>query len=191
MTSRVASIPALLAASVPALAFAHTGSGLGVGFSHPWSGVDHVLAMLAVGLWAVQLGGRALAWAPMSFLALMAGGGMLASAGVALPTELGIALSVFVLGALVACAARFPMLASALLVGVFAVFHGHAHGNELAVGVSATSQALGFLGATALLIALGMATAASVQRTGGARLVRVPGAAIALYGAWLVLGAAA
>lgn len=198
MTSRVACfarsatlLPALLAGAVPALVHAHVGSGLGLGFAHPWSGLDHVLAMLAVGLWAGQLGGRARLWLPLSFLALVGCGGALAVGGVALPgVELGSVLSVLALGLLIAGAARFPLLASALLVGGFAVFHGHAHGTEMSAGASGPGQLLGFLAATALLHALGLAASSGVLRAGAAPLVRTSGAAIALGGLWLLWSAA-
>ena len=183
---------ALLATGAPALAHAHTGSGLGLGFAHPWSGLDHVCAMLAVGLWAGQRGGRAALAIPLAFLALVACGGALAAAGVQLPgVETGIVLSVLVLGVLIAAAVRLPGLASALLVGGFALFHGHAHGHELAAGVSGAAQMAGFLAATALLHALGFAVASTVQHAGAAPLVRMSGAAIALCGVWLLWGAAA
>jgi len=182
-------LPALLATAAPALVFAHPGSGLGVGFAHPLSGLDHVVAMLAIGLWASQLGGRALLWIPLSSLALVAAGGLLASAGGSLPgVEVGIALSVVALGLLLAGAARLPQIASALLVGGFALCHGHAHGNELSATASGAEQVLGFLAATALLHGFGIAAAQVALRAGAAPLVRTSGAAITLCGAWLVWG---
>lgn len=202
MTSRVECVarsatllPALLAGALPALVHAHPGSGLGLdgagvglGFAHPWSGLDHVLAMLAVGLWAGQLGGRARLGLPLCFLALVACGGALAVGGVALAgVELGSVLSALALGLLIAGGVRFPLLAGALVVGGFAVFHGHAHGNEMSASASPLGQLLGFLAATALLHALGLAASSGVLRE---PLVRTSGAAIALGGLWLLWSAA-
>jgi len=102
--------------------------GFGSGFAHPLHGLDHILVMVAVGLWAAQLGGRARWLVPASFVGVMVLGGALAMAGLHVPfTEEGILLSVLVLGILVAVAARFPLAASMTIVGIFAFFHGHSH----------------------------------------------------------------
>ncbi|MGO9609689.1 MAG: HupE/UreJ family protein, partial [Verrucomicrobiia bacterium] len=103
--------------------------GFGSGFAHPLHGLDHILAMVAVGLWAAQLGGRARWLVPASFVGVMAVGGALAMAGLRVPfAEEGILLSVLVLLILVAVAALFPLASSMAIVGLFAFFHGHSHG---------------------------------------------------------------
>jgi urease accessory protein len=167
-----------LLAPVPALA--HTGAdhlhGFAVGFLHPVGGLDHVLAMVAVGLWAGLLGGRA-AWAlPMGFLGAMVIGFGLGATGVGLPlVEAGILASVIVLGALVAASARLPLAAAMPLVALFGLLHGHAHGTELAAQ-GAVAYAAGFLAATAALHGLGILAAWQVA----SRLVlRLAGGAMA------------
>ncbi|PWG65716.1 HupE/UreJ family protein [Spiribacter halobius] len=183
---------ALAALALPGAALAHTGhdvGGFGYGFAHPLGGLDHLLAMLAVGLWAAQAGGRALWAVPASFLALMAAGGGLALAGVGLPAvELGVAGSVLAFGLLVACAARIPLGAGIALTGAFALFHGFAHGAEMAAGASAALYGGGFLAATALLHAAGMIAGQLGRYRLGAVLVRAGGAATAAAGATLLAG---
>jgi urease accessory protein len=153
------SVLALAGMALPALA--HPGHAVGpdaftAGFTHPFLGLDHVLAMVAVGMWAARLGGRAVWLAPTAFITCMVGGFALAMAGVGLPAvEPGIAASVVVLGILIAAAIRLPLAASVALVGVFAVFHGHAHGAELTGAAAAFG--LGFVAATALLHGAGIA----------------------------------
>jgi len=180
------------ALAVPGAALAHTGhptGGFGYGFAHPLGGLDHLLAMLAVGLWAAQAGGRALWAVPATFLAVMAAGGGLALAGVALPAvELGIAGSVLAFGLLVACAARLPLPAGMALTGAFALFHGFAHGAEMAAGASAVAYGAGFLAATALLHGVGLVAGQLGRVRLGGALVRVGGAATAAAGALLVAG---
>lgn len=143
-----------LCAAAPAFAHAgHEGSlGFLSGLAHPLSGLDHLLAMVGIGIWAVQLGGRA-TWAiPSAFVALMLAGAGLGLAGVGLPlVEGGIAVSVLVIGLVIATAFRAPLAAGMCLAGTFALFHGHAHGNEIAAGAPALSTMLGFTLATALL----------------------------------------
>jgi urease accessory protein len=121
---------------VPALAQAHPQIGNSAGFArglaHPMSGSDHICAMIAVGLWAAQRGDRALWLVPLVFVLAMTIGGILGMAAISLPfVEPGIAASVLVLGILIAAAVRLPLIASVLLVGLFALFHGHAHGSEM------------------------------------------------------------
>src|SRR5579863_3698485 len=112
-------------------------AGLTAGFAHPLSGLDHVLAMVAVGLWAAQLGGRALWLVPASFVGFMTLGGALGMAGVHLPmVEAGILASVLILGILIAAAAQLPLAASVAVTGLFAIFHGHAHGTEIPLAAS-------------------------------------------------------
>ncbi len=174
----------------PALTLAHTGvgatSGLVHGFMHPIGGLDHVLAMLGVGLVAANLGGRALWLVPASFVAMMAVGGGLGVAGMPLPfLEIGIALSVVVLGALIAAQVALPVAAAMAVVGFFAVFHGHAHGAEMPVTASGLAYGAGFMGATALLHAAGIGLATGVTRIGqavGRNSVRVAGAAMSVAG---------
>ena len=134
----------------PSLAFAHTGVGdtLGFvhGFSHPLSGLDHVLAMVMVGVLAWQLGGRAVWVVPATFVLVMAGGGALGMMGVAIPfVEIGIALSVIILGAIVALGIRAPVAIAAGIVGLFAIAHGHAHGAEMPAAAAGMAYAAGFM----------------------------------------------
>ncbi len=150
------------------------------GFVHPFMGLDHLLAMLAVGLWAAQLGGR-WAWAvPLAFVSAMAGGGALGIAGMSLPlVEPAIAVSVLVLGLLIA--ARVRLRASGLaLVGVFALFHGAAHGIEMPPQASRLVYSGGFILATALLHAAGAGLGLLPR-------ARLAGAPVALAGAWLLV----
>ena len=194
-----APIAALAVALAPAIASAHTGIGATTGFLHgfwhPIGGIDHVLAMVAVGLFAAQLGGRALWAVPATFVAVMATGGALGMAGVALPAvEVGIALSVLVLGLLVLAGRRWPLGLAMALVAVFAVFHGHAHGAEMPIDASGLSYGLGFMLATALLHLAGIGLGIGLGRlaaTEGGRLIQASGAAIALAGVVLLAGALA
>lgn len=145
----------------PRAAFAHTGlgdtSGFAHGILHPLSGLDHQLAMTLVGLFAWQLGGRALWLVPAAFVAMMAVGGACGLYGVPLPfVEAGIALSVIGLGAAVAFGLRAPVAVAMGVVGLFAIFHGHAHGSEMPLDVSGVAYAAGFMLATAALHAFGI-----------------------------------
>ncbi len=177
-------------------AWAHTGvgpvHGALHGFAHPLGGWDHLLAMVAVGLWAAQRTGKAVWLIPAGFVLGMLGGGVLGMSGVAMPAvEAGIVLSVMLLGALVAAAVRPPLVASVLLVAFFGMLHGHAHGAEMPAAVSALSYALGFVAATALLHASGVLAALGLQRFAsqakGLRLVRLAGSAIAAAGVFLAV----
>jgi urease accessory protein len=159
------------------------GAGLAQGFAHPFGGLDHLLAMVAVGLWAAQLGGRALWAVPAAFIAAMAAGGIAGALGAPLPhVELGIAGSLIVLGALVLTAARLPVALSAALVGLVALFHGHVHGAEMPEAASALAYGLGFVGATALLHAAGVGAGLLARSGAGAALVRLGGAGVAAAG---------
>jgi urease accessory protein len=179
-----------VAGSRPALA--HTGLehafSFASGFGHPWTGLDHMLAMVAVGLWAGLVGGRALwAW-PAAFVGVMLAGGALGMAGVPVPmVESGILASVIVLGLLVLMAARLPVALGAALVAVFAVLHGHAHGAELPSGAAAATYAAGFVLATAALHAVGLGIAYLCRSDGGKLIVRGAGAAVAVAGVALAL----
>jgi urease accessory protein len=173
-------------------ALAHTGLEHAVsfasGFKHPWTGLDHALAMLAVGLWAGLNGGRALwAW-PAAFVGVMAAGGALGIAGVAIPmVEPGILASVIVLGLLVLTAARLPVALGAALVAVFALLHGHAHGAELPVQAAAVTYAVGIALATALLHGLGLGVAYLCRGDTGRLIVRGAGALMAAAGVALAV----
>lgn len=173
----------------PALAFAHPGhdhAGVMSGLAHPLFGLDHLLAMLAVGLWAAQQRGAA-RWAlPLTFVATMLFGGLLGFAGIEMPLmETGIAGSVLALGLLVALAVRPPLAIAAGLTALFAASHGVAHGLELPALSSPWGYAAGFVAATAALHAAGYAVARSLPQA-AAPLVRIAGVASALTGAWLL-----
>jgi len=179
---------------LPSLAHAHVGVGDTVGFArgvgHPLGGVDHILAMVAVGLWAAQCGGRALWFIPATFVLVMGLGGFVGAMDIAVPfVEQGIVLSVLVLGVLVAAAVRLPLYAGALIVGLFAVFHGHAHGAEMPANALGLAYGVGFVLATAILHALGIGAALVTRRFGQSGLVRVTGGAIAMSGVYLWLAA--
>ena len=172
------------AALAPASAFAHTGAGhvagFGHGFAHPLGGLDHILAMVAVGIWASQAGGKSLWAVPAAFVGVMLLGGVLGAAGLSVPfIEEGIIVSVLILGVLIAAAARLPLATSMAVVGLFALFHGHAHGAEMPVAVE---YGAGFITATALLHLSGIAIGALFQKTARAQSVRYAGAAIAVSG---------
>jgi urease accessory protein len=183
---------ALLVLLAPAGAEAHLlgahGAGLAQGLAHPFAGIDHLLAMVAVGLWAAQRGGRALWAVPLAFVAMMALGGALGIAGAPLPlVEPGIAGSLVVLGLLVALALRLPLAAAMAVVGAFAVFHGHAHGTELPEAMAPVAYAAGFVLATAALHGVGVAAGLALRRPMGQALVRASGAGVALAGLALAL----
>lgn len=191
---RVAAAAAVLIAMTGAAA-AHPGhvdaGGFALGFLHPLRGLDHVLAMVAVGLYAVLLGGRALWLVPATFVGVMALGGALGAAGYPLPyTEIGIALSVVMLGVAVALRVSLPALAAMTLAGVFAVFHGHAHGAEMPQNLSGYEYAAGFLAATALLHGAGIALGLGIGKLGelgGRRVAQATGGAMALAGVALLV----
>ena len=197
ISARLPAAIAVALAVAPATAWAHTGggdvAGFAHGFMHPIGGLDHVLAMVAVGLFAAQLGGRALCVVPATFVAVMALGGALGAAGMALPfVELGIALSVVVLGLVLLAARAWPVGLAMTLVGVFAVFHGHAHGAEMPVDASGLAYGLGFVGATGLLHLAGIVIGLGLARLAAApadRLTRAGGAAICIAGLMLLVGA--
>jgi len=185
---------ALVATAMPA--FAHTGAGtahgFAAGFVHPLLGLDHLLAMIAVGLFAASRRGKALWLVPLAFVAMMIGGGALAMAGVQLPmVELGIALSVVVLGGAVALRLSLPLAGAMALVGAFALFHGHAHVAGMPAGASLTDYAAGFVLATGLLHAAGLGLGLSAgfgSRRVGQWAVRSAGSVMALAGAGILAG---
>ncbi len=157
-------IAAVSLALVPTVAFAHPGHegpGLAAGFLHPLGGVDHIIAMVAVGLLAARLGGRALWLVPASFV------GTMTVAGLGLPyVETGIALSVVVLGAVAAFGVAMPVAAAMGLVAFFAVFHGYAHGAEMPETASGLAYGAGFVAATALLHGVGIGLGLMIGRVG-------------------------
>lgn len=188
-------IPRLLAAAVvatvsaPALAHVEAGQATGLlsGFLHPISGLDHVLAMVAVGLWGAILGAPAVWVLPIAFPLVMAMGALLGFLGVPLPgVEYGIAASAILLGAAVAFEVRPPVAFAALLVGVFAIFHGYAHGSELPPGQSALLFSMGFVIATGALHAVGIGIGALKGRVWGGALLRAAGSMVAAGGAFFM-----
>jgi urease accessory protein len=177
---------------LPQAAMAHTVMGSTSGFlhglAHPFTGLDHMLAMLAVGLWAGQMGGRKLWLVPAAFITAMVVGGAIGFAGVSLPyAEIGIVASVVVLGVLISGAFRLTAAISAALVGVFAVFHGYAHGSEMSHGLGPVAYSTGFVLATAALHMVGMLTGMGIQHRNVDKAVRLAGAAIALSGVYLAI----
>ena len=186
---------AILALS-PTIAFAHTGighpAGFFHGFEHPIGGMDHVLAMVAVGVFAFVLGGRALWLVPLSFVGMMVVGFALGIAQVGVPfVELGIALSSVVIGAAAALGRPMPVALAMGLVGIFAIFHGHAHGAEMPDTAGSLTYALGFVIATALLHATGILAALGASRIVGRygkSAAQVAGAVFALGGVGVLAG---
>jgi len=184
---------ALLLPSDPAAAHTEAGvpGGLLSGFLHPLFGLDHLVAMVAVGLWGAQLGRPGIWVLPITFPAVMALGAVLGVIGVPLPAnELVIALSALVLGFAVTMALRVPFWAAALVVGVFAVFHGYAHGRELPAASNALAYGVGFVVATGMLHATGILIGTLTRWRTGAHAVRALGAGIAGLGAVFLLSMA-
>ncbi len=186
-------IVALFALCFAGIAAAHEVTGIAGGFAsgfmHPLLGWDHVVAMVAVGLWGAFLGSPSIWILPVVFPLVMALGGALGVAGVPLPAvETGIALSAVVLGAMVAFAARPPLWVAAVVVGAFAVFHGHAHGTELPGATSALTYSIGFVLATGLLHLGGIAFGLLVRWPAGRVAVRAGGGMIALAGVGFLSG---
>ena len=184
---RVTPIAAAFIAFFATPAFAHSGDSAGgfiAGLSHPIFGPDHVVAMVAVGLWGAFLGAPAIFLLPIVFPLVMAFGGVLGIMGAPLPAvETGIAASAIILGLMVALAARPPLWIAVLLVGAFAVFHGYAHGRELPDGANAVAFSAGFVMATGLLHLTGIAFGLTARWPVGRLAVRAAGGVIALVGA--------
>jgi urease accessory protein len=188
MNVRLAGCAALLAS---ASAAAHSGTGLAggfvPGFIHPISGSDHLLAMVAVGLWGAFLGPPLIQTLPIVFPMMMVGGAVLAMYGAPVPpTELGIALSVLVLGACIALRFVAPVWLAAVVVGIFGVFHGYAHGKELPSAANPLGYSLGFVLATGLVHVAGIGLGFCSERPGGAVAIRCVGALIAGCGLWFI-----
>ncbi len=170
---------------------AHTGTGLpggfASGFRHPFSGLDHLLAMVSVGLWGAFLGRPLIYLLPVIFPAVMAGGAVLAMIGLRLPrVELGIALSVLVLGACIAFAVKAPVWVASVIVAAFALFHGYAHGIELPSAADPVGYSVGFVLATGLLHVLGIGIGTLNDRRGGLVMTRSAGGIIAVIGVWFL-----
>lgn len=182
----------LLGTTSVAMAHSDAGSlsgGFASGFMHPLLGPDHVIAMVAVGLWGVFLGKPAIWLLPVVFPLVMAFGGALGVAGVPVPAvETGIALSGLVLGLMVAFAVRAPLWLAAILVGVFAIFHGHAHGTELPEATSPMAYSVGFVIATGLLHLFGIVFGELSRWDWGGMVVRAGGAVIAVGGLGFLIG---
>ncbi len=181
----------------PTAALAHAGhgdaNGLMQGFMHPITGIDHVLAMVAVGVLAARLGGRALWLVPLSFVGVMVVGGALGTAGIQLPlAELGVAMSVVVFGLLIALPFRLQKPAAVALAGFFALFHGYVHGTEMPAAASALYFATGFIASTTLLHATGLGLGLQFGlETGrlGRLVVQAGGGVAAVFGVAILVGA--
>ncbi|MBF0288427.1 MAG: HupE/UreJ family protein [SAR324 cluster bacterium] len=175
------------------IAFAHTAQGhidgFISGFTHPIFGWDHVVAMVAVGMWGAFLGKPAIWQLPIVFPLVMAFGGVLGVLNFPIPAvETGIAVSAIILGGVVAAAARFPLWVAAIIVGFFAIFHGHAHGTELPQAANPLTYSIGFVLSTGLLHLFGIAFGALVKWPTGQLVVRVGGGAIAMAGVGFLTG---
>lgn len=189
-------LPFLAALVVAAPASAHTGigqtAGFAAGFLHPLGGLDHMLTMVAVGLFAGLFGKRVLWLVPAAFVAMMAAGGLYGFLGAPLPyVETGIALSAVALGVFIAFGVRLPAATAMAVVGLFALFHGHAHGSEMPAAATGLTYGLGFVAATALLHGAGIGAALGISRLNsrhGPALARISGAAIAAAGLVLLGG---
>ena len=183
----------IMTSAEPLLAHDQLGQAEGflAGLRHPVSGLDHVFAMMAVGLWGAQLGAPALWLLPVTFPVVMAVGGFLGLVGIPLPgVEVGIAMSALLMGMLVASAAKPPLAVAAVVVGFFAIFHGHAHGTELPAGQSALAYSIGFVVATGALHAAGILLGVAHRWRAGRIAVQAAGVVIALGGLvflWRVL----
>lgn len=183
----------LLLAGFPLPVLAHVGQGdiaggFATGFVHPISGWDHVLAMVAVGLWGAQLGKPAIWALPVTFPMVMAFGGVLGAFGIAIPyVEVGIALSALVLGVAIAMAARPPLQVAAVIVAVFAIFHGHAHGTELPESANAMAYSMGFVLATGMLHAFGILVGAINRWKFGGHALRASGVGIGMGGLYFLV----
>ena len=176
----------------PSLAHAHVGvsetSGFLRGMGHPLGGLDHICAMVAVGLWAAQMGGRSIWAIPVTFIAVMALGGVLGMIGINVPyLETGIVVSVLTLGVLISASVRLPLAASVAIVGLFAIFHGQAHGAEMPETASGIAYGAGFLIATAFLHACGIGLGIAIQNLASPKIIRFAGIAIVFCGGYILL----
>jgi urease accessory protein len=170
-------------------AAAHSGTGLaggfGPGFAHPFTGIDHLLAMVSVGLWGAFLGPPLLQALPVVFPGMMVGGAVLAMLGVPLPpVEAGIAVSVLLLGTCIALRFEAPVWLATAIVACFGIFHGYAHGKELPSAADPVGYSAGFVLATGLLHVTGIGLGFASDRPGGGALIRGAGGLIAAMGVW-------
>jgi urease accessory protein len=199
--SRPAFLTAVLLTLAATSAQAHTGVGVAGGFvhgfAHPIGGLDHVLTMIAVGIFAARLGGRALVLMPLSFISMMIVGGAIGMAGIGLPlveiglVEIGIGLSVVVLGLCSACGYRVPVAVAMAVTAIFALFHGHSHGAEMPEALSGLRYAAGFVVGTSLLHAIGIGIGLAPRKLGevlSAPVLRMTGSVIALAGIAILTG---
>lgn len=182
------SLPAVIL--MPSLVYAHTGvghtSGFLYGFSHPTSGIDHILAMFAVGIWAAQTGRNAVWYIPLTFVSIMILGSVLGMFGAAMPfIEQGIVMSVLILGVFISAAVKLPTALSTTIVALFAIFHGYAHGTETAAGLSGLNYIIGFVSATSSLHLLGIGIAVLFKRFDRLPLARYVGGIITAGGFYL------
>ena len=189
-----AALIGLVAAFGAGAAFAHTGTGLPGGFTsgfvHPLSGFDHLLAMISVGLWGAFLGRPLIIALPVIFPTVMAFGAALGMANVPLPsTEIGIALSVLLLGGVIALNVKAPVWLACLIVAIFAIFHGYAHGKELPSAADPIGYAVGFMLATGLLHMFGIALGLINNIPRGKFVTRSMGAAVAVSGVFFLYAA--
>lgn len=186
---------ALLFSAIPGVAYAHDGTNLGLGgflsgIVHPVLGYDHLLAMLSVGIISAQIGGRAIWTVPSTFVTVMAVGGFLGLINIGLTvTELGIAVSLLILGLAIAAERKIPVLIVMIGVGFFAIFHGYAHGAEMPDTAEPFLYALGFLVGTALIHLTGVLIGdISRHYESGKVVLRIGGALIALIGLLFIFG---
>ncbi len=190
-SQEILALLAALALCAPSGAFAHVEQGQAIGLltglRHPWSGLDHVLAMIAVGVWGAQLGAPAIWLLPVTFPLVMSLGAMMGLLGIPLPgIEIGIAASAILLGAMVAGQVRPKLVVAGLLVGLFAIFHGHAHGTELPPGQSGLLYSMGFVTATGMLHAVGITLGLVHRWPAGQAALRSAGALISAMGVFFL-----
>ena len=183
----------LLILALPGMVLAHTGEGitggLMSGFMHPIAGLDHVTAMIAVGILGAFLGKPAIWVLPVVFPLVMAFGGVLGLVGVPIPfIEIGIAVSSIVLGLMILFAVKFPLWITAIIVAAFAIFHGHAHGTELPKAANALSYSVGFVVSTGLLHLAGIGIGELIRWPAGQIIARAIGGIIALAGVGFLTG---
>ena len=188
--------PAALAAAAllltPGAAQAHIiqagAGGFGSGFEHPLTGPDHFLAMFAVGLWGAQMGGRAVWSLPVTFPMIMVVGGILGILNVPLPgVEVGIAISIIALGTAIAVAWNPPEWIALVLIGLFAICHGYAHGSELPTAADPADFAIGFVLATGMIHLLGIGVGLALHKPYGGRIARALGGAVGIAGLYFLL----
>jgi urease accessory protein len=177
---------------LPLAAHAHVNAGDTIGFwhglQHPIGGLDHILAMLAVGLWAAQIGGHTLWAVPLTFVSVMAIGGVLGIVGTPVPfVEQGIIASDLILGGLVLLATRLPLAVSMGIVGLLAIFHGYAHGAEMPKESSALLYAAGFVLSTAMIHLSGVGIALVIKKLLKEKMVRIAGGGILLGGIYILV----